>query len=465
MSEISHNKRIRGWFFFDWASQPYHTVLLTFIFGPFFVSLASDNFLAQGQETDLAKANAQAMWSFCLTITGLIIGFGAPLLGALADTTGKRIPWIIGFSTMLVVGAASLWFTLPDGSNLAWMLVAFSFGFVGAEFALIFINAQLPSLGTKEEIGRISGSAFSFGYAGGVLSLFLLLLLFVEQPNGKTLIGIDPFFGMLDAETREGTRITGPFVALWYIVFMIPYFLWVRDAPGAGTRLSTSAALGNLWTTVNALPLRRSLATYLGSSMLYRDALNGLYSFGGTFALLVLDFSVVEVGVFGIIAAIGASIFSYVGGRADTRFGPKPIVIASIWVLMAVCFILVNLSRDSMFGVALPEGSLVPDITFYVCGVLIGGMGGVLQSSSRSLMVRHCDPDAPTESFGLYGLTGRATAFVAPFLIGVATTVTGSTQLGVSPLLGLFLLGLIMLRWVNPEGEQAIWSRSQNSSA
>ena len=86
MAEISLKKRIWGWFFFDWASQPYHTVLLTFIFGPFFVSLASDNFMSQGVETELAKANAQAMWSFTLTITGLIIGFGAPLLGAVSYT-------------------------------------------------------------------------------------------------------------------------------------------------------------------------------------------------------------------------------------------------------------------------------------------------------------------------------------------------------------------------------------------
>lgn len=453
MAEISHKKRIWGWFFFDWASQPYHTVLLTFIFGPFFVSLASENFMSQGVETELAKANAQAMWSFTLTITGLIIGFGAPLLGAMADTGGRKIPWILGFSLMLVAGAGSLWFTAPDGSNLMWMLMAFAFGFIGAEYALIFINAQLPSLGTEEEIGEISGSAFSFGYAGGVLSLFMILMLFAEQPNGKTLLGFDPGFGLFNAELREGTRFTGPFVALWFIIFMVPYFLWVREPAPTGARASVGAALAKLWRTIRALPAKRSLMTYLGSSMLYRDALNGLYSFGGTFALLVLDFTVVQVGIFGIIAAIGASVFSFVGGHADKRFGPKPVVITTILVLMGVCFMLVNLSRDSMFGIPLAEGSAAPDIIFYICGVLIGGMGGVMQSASRTLMVRHCDPAAPTESFGLYGLCGRATAFVAPFLIGVATAATGSTQLGVSPLLALFLLGLIMLIWVNPRGE------------
>ena len=91
---------------------------------------------------------------------------------------------------------------------------------------------------------------------------------------------------------------------------------------------------------------------------------------------------------------------------------------------------------------------------FMGCGMLIGGMGGILQASSRSLMVRHTDPETPTESFGLYGLSGRATSFIAPILIGIATTMTGSARLGVSPVIALFAIGLILLHWVNAHGDQ-----------
>ena len=451
MADVSLKKRIWGWYFFDWASQPYHTVLLTFIFGPFFVSLAQDALLADGLGAEAAKAGAQTMWAKTLTITGLIIGFGAPFLGALADTSGNRLPWILAFSVMYVAGAGALWLTDPSGSNIGIMFMVFAIGFIGAEYALIFINSQLPSLGTQEEIGQVSGSGFAFGYLGGVLSLFILLLLFVEQPTGKTLIGLDPLFGLFDAEAREGTRSTGPFVAIWFAVFMIPYFLWVREVrkPNAGASVGT--ALASLWATVKKLPMRKSLAVYLGSSMLYRDALNGLYSFGGTFAALIMGFSVVQVGVFGIVAALAAAVFSYLGGLADKRLGPKPVVIMSIWVLMGVCFALINLRPDSFFGVA--TGTTVPTIVFYICGSLIGGMGGILQSASRSLMVRHADPKAPTEAFGLYGLCGRATSFIAPASIGAMTAITGNAALGVSPLIALFLLGLILLRWVHPSGE------------
>jgi UMF1 family MFS transporter len=393
------------------------------------------------------------MWSYCLTVTGLIIGLGAPVIGAFADTTGRRLPWIIVFSLMYVTGAAAIWGMTPDGANLWFGLVAFGLGFIGAEYALIFINSQLPSLGTAEEVGALSGSGFAFGYAGGVLSLLIMLLLFVEQPSGKTLIGLDPAFGF-DAATREGTRFVGPFTALWFAVFMVPYFLWVRDIGPAGTGRGIGGALWLLINTIKGLRHRLSLSSYLGSSMLYRDALNGLYGFGGTYAILVLNWSITSVGIFGIIGAISAALFSWVGGRLDARFGPKPVIIAAIWGLMAVCITVVGMDRSQIFGIPLALGSTLPDAVFFGCGVLIGGLGGTLQAASRTLMVRHTDPATPTENFGLYGLSGRATAFLAPALIGLVTALSGSARIGIAPVIGLFVVGLLLLRWVRPEGDR-----------
>ena len=460
MADISQRKRIWGWYFFDWASQPYHTLLVTFIFGPYFASVASEYFLGLGLAPEAAAARAQTMWSQALTISGLIIGLGAPVMGAFADRTGRRRPWIAVFSVMYVVGAAAIWGMMPDGSNLWWGLMAFAFGFIGAEYALIFINAQLPSLGTEEEVGAISGSGFAFGYAGGVLSLFLMLLLFVEQPSGKTLIGLDPLFG-LDADAREGTRLVGPFTALWYALFMIPYFLWVRERGPATRGARVGDALGSLWRTVKGLRHRLSLSAYLGSSMFYRDALNGLYGFGGTYAVLVLKWSIVSVGIFGIIGAISAALFSWAGGRLDARFGPKPVIRVAIWGLIAVCVTVVSMDRTQLFGVPLAEGSRLPDMIFFGCGVLIGGLGGTLQAASRTLMVRHTDPEHPTENFGLYGLSGRATSFLAPALIGLVTALSGNARIGISPVILLFLIGLFLLRYVKAEGDRGPWDVSR----
>ena len=450
---MSNRKKIWGWFFYDWASQPFHTLLMTFVFGPYFVIVASQYYLGLGQDETLADANAQIVWSNCLAITGLIIGFGGPILGAIADTTRLRKPWITTFAVIYFVTALSLWYTLPDGSNMWLMLSVFGLCFIMAEYTYIFTNAQLPSLGYIDDIGKISGSGFGFGYAGGVISLFIMLLFFVEQDNGKTMIlEIDPLFG-LDASAKEGTRFVGPFVAIWFAIFMIPYFAWVSEDRSLKRKLNIAEGFSNLLNSLRSLPARKSLFSYLGASMFYRDALNGLYSFGGTYAVLVLNWNIVKLGQFGIIAAISAALFSWLGGFLDRKWGPKPVIVFMASILTIVCFVIVNTSLTHVFGIAVPEGSNLPDMVFYTCGVFIGGMGGILQSASRSMMVRHTHPERATEGFGLYALSGRATAFLAPALIGLVTAISGDARIGISPLVGLFVVGLVLLIWVNPKGE------------
>ena len=437
----SARKRIWGWFFFDWASQPYNTLILTFIFGPYVKEIVGDG------------TAAQSAWGFGVAAAGVIIALSAPVLGALADTGGSRMRWIWVFSGLYVIGAAGIWIADPADFNLILVLFFFGLGLIGMEFATIFTNSMLPDLGSREEIGRISGNGWAFGYVGGLFALVLMLCFFAENAaTGKTLIGISPLFG-LESGAREGTRFVGPLTAIWYAVFMVPFFLWVRDPraikppPGAVAR-----ALADLRKTVNGLPGRRSLFAYLASSMFYRDALNGMYVFGGIYAAGVLNWNVVDTGIFGILAIVTGAIFAWLGGRADARFGPKPVITACILVLTLVAVAVVFVSRGSVLGIPVAEGSSLPDIFFYFIGALIGGAGGALQSASRTMMVRQGDQARMTEAFGLYALAGKATSFIAPFLIGVTTLATGSQQAGVTPLIGLFLIGLVLLCWVRPDG-------------
>ncbi|MEJ6396305.1 MFS transporter [Yoonia sp. 208BN28-4] len=450
-------KRIWGWMAFDWAAQPYYTLGLTFIFGPYFAVVASNYYLGTGLEGEAANAQAQSVWAMGQTIAGLVIAFTAPFLGAFADNTGRKKPWIVGFSIVYIIGAWSLWYMTPDSSNLFIFLLLFYVGFVAAESALNFINAYLPSLGTDEEVGRISGSGASFGYWGGLVSLILMLVFLAEDATtGKTLIGLDPLFG-LDPANREGTRAVGPLMAIWFAIFMIPFFLWVHDNPAdKGSVPPMSKVWNDLKTTLRNVARRRSTASFLIGGMFYRDALNALYAFGGTYAVLVLGWETLWLGVFGIISVITAAIFTYVGGRFDARLGPKPVIIFCIWMLMLVCTIIVGMSRTQFFGLPIDANSMFPDLIFFGCGVVIGGAGGALYAASRSMMVRHTDPDRPTEAFGLFALSGKATAFLAPALILLFTYLTGNVQLGFLPVIFLFILGLVMLRWVNKDGEPAV---------
>ncbi|MBO9473109.1 MFS transporter [Shimia sp. R10_1] len=453
MEKTTTRKRIWGWFFFDWASQPYNTLLITFIFAPYVKDLIGDG------------AKAQAAWGFGIAAAGVIIAVLAPVLGAMSDTSGNRLRWIWLFSVMYVVGSFGLWWAAPDNFNLTWTLTLFAIGMIGMEFATIFTNSMLPDLGSKEEIGRISGNGWAFGYVGGLIALVIMLTLFAEDAkSGKTLIGLDPMFG-LDAEQREGTRFVGPLTAIWYAVFMIPFVLWVRDPrPTKPRKGAVGKALTNVWGTVRNLPKTPSLFAYLGSSMFYRDALNGMYTFGGIYAAGVLNWSVVDVGIFGILAIISGAIFAWLGGKADTQFGPKPVIKTCILMLCGVAIATIFVSRESVLGIAVEPQSKLPDYAFYVLGIVIGAAGGVIQSASRTMMVRQAIPERTAESFGLYALAGKATSFIAPFLIGIMTTVSGSQQIGVTPLIALFLLGLILLRWVDPEGDHAKWGHASSSS-
>ena len=237
---------------------------------------------------------------------------------------------------------------------------------------------------------------------------------------------------------------------------MIPFFLYVRDTPVTGAaRYHVGQGLSDLWDTLKNLPRHPSLLAYLGSSMFYRDALNGMYTFGGIYALGVLNWSIIDIGVFGILAAISGAVFCWVGGRVDRAIGPMPVIVTCCLILIATAVLIISLTPNSIMGITLAEGSSAPDIAFYIAGALIGAAGGALQASSRNMLTRQGNPDRMTEAFGLYALSGKATSFLAPALIAIASDLSGSQRIGIAPVVGLFIIGLVLLVWVKPNGDFA----------
>ncbi|MDQ2090970.1 MFS transporter [Marimonas arenosa] len=460
MSGISARKRIWGWWFFDWASQPYNTLILTFIFGPYFAETVRGILIEGGMEVEAAKAQAQAYWGYGLTASGILIAVLAPILGAFADSTGRRMPWVWFFSALYVLGSAALWYTAPDQFDITRTLIFFGIGLIGMEFATIFTNSMLPTLGDRHEIGRISGSGWAFGYIGGVIALAIMLLLFQAGESGNTMLGIPPILG-LDPATGADTRAVAPLTALWYVAFMIPFFLWVRDVNDPDhVPYKFGTALKDLGGTLRALPNHPSLLAYLGSSMFYRDALNGMYTFGGIYASGVLNWPIMKIGIFGIIGALTGALFAWIGGKADKAFGPKPVIVTCILILLATAVTIIMITPQSVLGFAVAPGSSLPDIAFFVCGGLIGAAGGAIQSASRTMVVWQSNPARMTEAFGLYALSGKATTFLAPMLIAIASDLSGSQRIGIMPVAGLFLVGLILLIWVKAEGDKEKWSVS-----
>jgi UMF1 family MFS transporter len=454
---VSQTKRIWGWWFFDWASQPVNTLLLTFIFGPYFAEIARGYFMGAGMEEEAAKAAAQSYWAFGLTVSSLFVMVLAPVLGAIADSTGRRLVWVWFFSALYIGASWALWYAAPGGEigTLRWALFFFGVCFLSMEFATIFTNALMPTLVDGDEMGRLSGNGFAFGYLGGLIALFVMLLFFAEgATSGKTFIGLDPVLG-LDPEAREGTRAVGPFSALWYLVFMVPFFLWVKEPKVSAGRFELGGVFASISEFIRGLFFRRSLAAYLGSSLFYRDALNGLYAFGGIYASNVLGWEVTQIGIFGIVGGATAVFTSWAAGKMDSSRGPKPVIVWSIVVLILVCLVVVGMDREQVWGIPLQSASSTPDIIFFICGALIGGAGGPLQSASRTMLLRHSTPDKVTEAFGMFALSGKVASFLTPMLIGLFTHFSQSARIGIAPVILLFIVALVLLLWVNPKGERA----------
>src|SRR3984893_15469402 len=210
-----------SWIFFDWAAQPYFTLITTFIFAPYFAThVATD------------PASGQSLWGFATAAAGLTIALLSPALGAIADATGRRKPWIAVFGAMLVIGSCLMWFGRPgDASVIPSLLLAYGTATIGVEFATMFNNAMMPTLVPPDQIGRLSGTGWATGYVGGILSLILVLGFLAASPEtGRTLFGLMPLFG-LDPVTHQGDRITGPLTGIWFIIFVLPMFLLTPDYP------------------------------------------------------------------------------------------------------------------------------------------------------------------------------------------------------------------------------------------
>src|SRR5256885_13245710 len=341
-----------AWFCFDWAAQPYFTMITTFVCAPYFA-----NFVARN------PAAGQAMWGFAAAAAGFTIALLSPVLGAIADASGRRKPWIAGFGALLVIGSCLMWLGKPgDASVIPPLLLAYGIATIGVEFATVFNNAMMPSLVPPDKIGRLSGTGWATGYIGGILSLILVLGFLAANPDtGRTLFGFTPLFG-LDPVTHRGDRITGPLTGIWFIVFVLPMFLLTPDYP-AKRRVSAALREGliELKETLGELPSRKSIAAFLLANMIYTDGLVSLFAFGGIYAAGTFGWHTIQIGSFGILLAIAGTFGAWLGGKLDDTLGPKRVIAGSMLILLLSIVAILLVDKDSILFIAVappaPDGA------------------------------------------------------------------------------------------------------------
>ncbi|TIO69416.1 MAG: MFS transporter, partial [Mesorhizobium sp.] len=302
---------------------PFFTVVTTFIFGPYFVSrMASD------------ATTGQAAWGYGIAAAGLVIAVLSPVLGSIADQTGPRKPWIASFAAVKIISLTLLWFAAP-GSSLFLIVLLFSLASVAAEFSTVFNDSMMPRLVPKEDIGKISNIAWGLGYLGGMVALiFVVLFLAGNLETGKTIIGLDPLFG-LDPKLGEDARFTGPMSAGWYFLFILPMFIFTPDAiKGLSMGPAVREGLSELKSTLFEVRKRVGIFRFLVARMIYQDGVNALLALGGTFAAGMFNWSITEIGMFGIILNVVAIFGCWIAARLDTALGSKAVVMIALMLLL-----------------------------------------------------------------------------------------------------------------------------------
>lgn len=405
-------RSIVGWCLYDWANSAFPTVITTFVFAAYFTkAVAAD------------PVSGTEQWGYAISASALTVAITGPILGAIADHAGARKPWIGVLTLLCVLATSMLWFTRPDPADVIWALFFVALANYAFEMGMVFYNAMLADIAPKSQTGRISGWGWGLGYAGGLLCLSAALVLFVQP---------DPALFGLDKEMAEPVRATALLVAVWFGLFSIPLFLLTPDVPSSG--ISTMAAikrgLREIVTTVKRIRDYAQILRFLIARMFYADGLTTLFAFGGIYAAGTFGMGFSELIVFGIAlnvtAGIGAALFGWVDDALGSK---KTIVIAVSSLIVLSTAVLLAPSKTWFWILAMPLGIFV----------------GPAQAASRSMMTHLTPPEVRNEMFGLYALSGKATAFMGPALLGWVTAVADSQRIGMATILVFFIIGLILI--------------------
>jgi len=431
-----------SWMLFDWAAQPFYTLILTFLFAPYFANVVVGD-----------GSRGQALWGYGAAVAGIIVAAGSPFLGAFADGRGQRKPWIALFSAILAASMATLWVATPSATMPIILLVLFAFvcATAAAEFTAVFTNAIMPGLVPANELGRLSGAGWACGYFGGLVSLALVAGLIVPSPEtGTTLLGLQPLIP-LDITAREGDRLVGPLSAAWYLVFMIPFFLFVPDE-SQPHRHDRRPATAELWDTVRTLPQHRDLLLFLIARMIFTDGLTAIFTFGGIYGAAVFGWGVLELGLFGIILTLIGAFGALIGGVLDDRFSAKVVILGALVILLIAALGILSVDATHVLFIVSVEPkapgsapfSSAGEQVFLAFAMVVGLVSAPVQASSRSLLARLAPQEKITQFFGLFAFSGKVTAFFAPFLVATLTALTASQRIGMSAI-ALFLVAGIAL--------------------
>lgn len=402
---------VAAWALWDWGSAAFNAVLVTFIFSVYLTD-------SVGQQIDSQFTPAQWL-SWSMTVAGLVIFAVTPVMGQRSDRLGTRRRALGFWSLLTFLVMASLFFIRNDAPVYFWLgLIGLAVGSVTIQFAEVNYFAQLNQVATEDKVGRVSGLGWSAGYFGGIVLLLICYFGFVSGEGG----GLG-----LSTEGGWNVRLVALLSAAWFGLSAIPVLLRVPEiAPSGESTGGVAESYRELWRTVHTLWREdRNAFAFLFASAIFRDGLSAVFSFGAVLGVSVYGLSPGDVLIFGVAANVAAALGAVAGGLIDDHVGPKAIILT--------CLAILTLMAGIMFVAQGPTA-------FWICGLILCLCVGPAQASARGFLARVAPPGREGEMFGLYATTGRAVAWLTPFLFGVFVSLLGQGDRG-----GVLAIGLVLL--------------------
>jgi len=422
---MASRSKIAAWALWDCGSTGLNAIVVTFVFSVYLTGT-----VGQG----IAGTTSPASWlGRALTIAGLAVACLAPLTGVLVQAPHRRRVALATLTGLAAAFTAAMSFIRDDPGYLAPGLALLAVTAACGDLASVPYNAMLRQLSTPRTAGRISGLGWAAGYSGSVVLLLLVYVGFIR--------GDGPSRGLLGLPADDGQNVRAAMVlaAVWFLVFGLPLILTAPTVAGPDEPVEPPPTLlggyRRLWSDLRAEWRRdRNLVYYLLVSAVFRDGLSGVFAFGAVLGVSVYDISPADVLIFGVIASTVAAIGAVVGGRLDDSIGAKPVIVASLSAMIVVGMTLLALSGP---------------VAFWVCGLLLCLFVGPTQSAARTLLLRMTGEGKEGIAFGLYTMTGRAVAFLAPWLFFVFVDLFHADRAGLAGIclvLAVGLIGMLLVR-------------------
>jgi UMF1 family MFS transporter len=441
-----------AWAFFEWARNPFYILIWIYIFAPYFSNQVVGD-----------PVRGQIYWLRINWIGSFLIAVVAPFLGAFADGVGHKKPWIGVFVLTAAPCLVGLWWAMPAVTQQGLPLLAIAglliVANIALEFSAVLHNAMLPSIASGRRIAELSGLGLALGNAGALLILIWMLYgLALPGLVDWSFIPDQPWFG-LDRGQHEPSRLSGPLVGLWLVAFSLPLMLRTPDRPSTGVSVMAAArgSIAQLLATVRRLRRYENVALYLLARMLYNDGKTAVLVAGGVYAAGVFSWGFETMLVYGIVLSVFAVFGGFLGGWLDIAYGSKRAILISIGGTMLSLSFAVSMTPTEMFFVFpydptttpplwdVPLFQTPPELVYLLIVIFAAIFITAAYANSRTMLARIAPEEMMAEFFGLYALSGTATAFIGTLLVERITDWFDSQRIGFASILLLLGAGFALM--------------------